>query len=181
MGRPAIPFEKSKLQLAIDTCESTGHYTQRQALWQDVASAYAKAVGIESVSPVWVYLRVEENNLNVKTPKGKKGRQPGQVLSQLQGGKRVTRGEKFAKNETAMQFFDRLEKIIKKEQKGRFLPVLERAKNGSVKALVKLKCLDCANWQTTEVKNCQCLDCPLLIIRPYQKSISEENEVEVAD
>ncbi len=150
-------------------------FTKRQPLWEAVALAYASQKQLASVSPVWVYLRVEELGLKVKTPKGKKGRVAG---SSPVIGERTTRGEKFAKDNGAVAFFARMEGIIKKEQKGRFLPLLEKARGGSVKALVKLKCLDCANWQTNEVKHCQCLDCPLLIIRPYQTT---KEEVEDGD
>lgn len=175
MGRAAIPVDKIKLQAAIDSCELKETFSKRQPLWEAVALSYASVMQIESVSPVWVYLRVEELGLKVKTPKGKKGRAAGS--SPITGVVRTTRAEKFEASPVIVNAFDSLEKIIKKEQKGRFMPVFERAKKGSVKALVKLKCLDCANYQTTEVKLCPCTDCPLYSIRPYQTSILKE-EVE---
>lgn len=181
MGRQAIPVDKVKLQGAIESCEFKRQYTQRQNLFVDVAAAYALAMGLESVSPAWVYLRIEELGLEVKTPKGKKGRVAGSPA--INGGSvRIPRGQKFAADSNAVAHFERLEKVVKQVQKGRFMPVFEKAKAGSVKALVKLNCLYCANWQTNEVKNCQCMDCPLLVIRPYQNSNNEseaEDEVEV--
>ena len=34
---------------------------------------------------------------------------------------------------------------------------------------IKAKCLDCMNWQATEVKRCTCVACPLYEVRPYVK------------
>ena len=34
---------------------------------------------------------------------------------------------------------------------------------------IRCKCLDCACWQTEEVKNCETITCPLWKLRPYQK------------
>lgn len=169
MSRPSIPVDKNRLAAAIATCEAKTQYTTRQQLWQDVALAYG------SVSPAWVYLRAEELKLPVKTPKGKKGRQKG---DKVVTGVKTTRSEKFAKNNTILKAFDSLEKEVKQEQKGRFLPIFQRVKAGSMKAAVKLKCLDCTCYQTTEIKYCPCVACPLYAYRPYQDSLLETEESE---
>ena len=46
--------------------------------------------------------------------------------------------------------------------------VWDRAiKKRSLAAAVKSKCLDCSCWQSVEIKNCQCVACPLFEVRPY--------------
>jgi hypothetical protein len=49
------------------------------------------------------------------------------------------------------------------------LPVIDQCEKGSLKAMVKLMCLDCSNWVKTEVRDCVISWCPLFPIRPFQK------------
>jgi hypothetical protein len=47
--------------------------------------------------------------------------------------------------------------------------VIQLRDNPSSRRLaIKLKCLDCSNYQQGEVRGCQCFDCPLYIFRPYK-------------
>lgn len=39
----------------------------------------------------------------------------------------------------------------------------------SLKALIKLKCLDCACYDYTEAQRCTCYKCPLYKVRPGSK------------
>jgi hypothetical protein len=52
---------------------------------------------------------------------------------------------------------------------------VSRAKGGSLKAAIKLKCLECCNGERTEIKDCQCGSginpCPLYPFRPFQGKI----------
>lgn len=166
MARPAIVVDENKLRQIIGDCETKKQYTTRNELWQDVAAVYG-------ASPAWVYLRVEELGIPVKTPKGRKGRQKGEKVAT---GVKIPRSVKFEKNQEIVKSFGLLEQTIKQEQKGRFLPIFQRVKAGSMKAAVKLKCLDCSNFQPIEIKNCPCTDCPLYAFRPYQKVLTGEDD-----
>jgi hypothetical protein len=44
----------------------------------------------------------------------------------------------------------------------------ERARKGSLRALVSLKCADCSCWQREEIRPCQVTACPLHPVRPYR-------------
>jgi hypothetical protein len=166
MPRPAIEVNEAKLKQLIGDCESKKQYTTRSELWQDVALAYG-------ASPAWVYQVVERLNIEVKTPKGKKGRQKG---TKVASGVKVSRGVKFERSPIIKHSLLQIEAVIKQEQKGRFMPIFERMKAGSMKAAVTLKCLDCSSFQTLEIKHCPCENCPLHPFRPYQGSLSEEGE-----
>ena len=48
------------------------------------------------------------------------------------------------------------------------LPIIAQAEQGSLPALIKLKCLDCVCWNRKEVRDCVVIECPLFPIRPYQ-------------
>ena len=43
-----------------------------------------------------------------------------------------------------------------------------KARKGKVGSLIALKCLDCCNWQKTEVAACPVTTCPLYPLRPYR-------------
>lgn len=46
----------------------------------------------------------------------------------------------------------------------------------SLAAIVKAKCLDCTNWQRTEITLCPCYSCPMWLRRPYQSKLSAPNQ-----
>jgi hypothetical protein len=48
------------------------------------------------------------------------------------------------------------------------LPLIGRAEKGSLAAAVKVKCLQCAAWQTREIRDCTVTGCALYPHRPYQ-------------
>ena len=41
---------------------------------------------------------------------------------------------------------------------------------------LKAKCLDCACYQTEEIKNCQSVTCPLWRVRPYQNGQASQTQ-----
>jgi len=53
---------------------------------------------------------------------------------------------------------------------GAYRRLWDKAMTGrSLRAAVKSKCLDCMGWQSTEVRLCTCVACPLFPYRPGQK------------
>lgn len=51
---------------------------------------------------------------------------------------------------------------------GAYRAVWDKAiKDRSLRAAVKAKCLDCCNWDKSEIKDCLCPACPLFEVRPY--------------
>ncbi len=161
MGRPSLQVDQNTLTTIIEDCEKNKTYSNRSELFADVAIKYSAQTQIV-ISPSVVYLRVNEFNIPLKTPKGKKGK------TIIPKGERVKRGTKFALDSDAQRTFALLKKEIIAESGGRFLPVLKKAEQGSIKAILKLMCLTCANYQTNEIKFCQVFQCPLHPIRAYK-------------
>jgi hypothetical protein len=58
----------------------------------------------------------------------------------------------------------------------RFLPLVAQAEKGSLRAAIKLKCLDCSNYQPSEIKECVITVCSLFPHRPYQRSLEEVDD-----
>lgn len=51
------------------------------------------------------------------------------------------------------------------------LDPIEKAKRNpaSLRAAINAKCWDCTCGQRTEIQNCNCYNCPLWNVRPYQR------------
>src|SRR4051794_21514333 len=52
----------------------------------------------------------------------------------------------------------------------------EKARTGNVRALIALKCADCAGLQREEIRLCTVTACPLHPLRPYKSTESEQAE-----
>lgn len=150
MKRP-VQVDRGKLTRSIVEAEKEGPLPKQGDLWKKVAEIY----GDPKVTASVVYLRVKEWNLAVKTTAAKKGRR----LSG--GGKRRPRAEK-------MKAFSSNFLKMKKETPPRFIPLVVLSEQGSMRAALKLKCLDCMGFQTVEIKRCPVSGCSLYPYRPYQ-------------
>ena len=172
MPRPTIQINKDSFTAIIADLETKKTYRNHSELFKDVSSVYNdkhQQDGI-TLTPAIVYLRVKEWAVALKTQKGKKGRQKGEQLNTagVTSVVRLPRGEKFASSDLARQSIGKLRQEVKREQKGRFLPLVNRLEKGSMKAAVALKCIDCCAGSTTDIKHCPCTSCSLYLFRPYQ-------------
>ena len=50
----------------------------------------------------------------------------------------------------------------------RFHAKVRKAKKGSLRGAIDAKCLECSSFDTREVKECPCRNCPLWDFRPYK-------------
>jgi hypothetical protein len=175
VARTKINIDKALLVKTIETCENGKNYTTQSELFNDVAQMYNNECGsLPKINAQLVYLRVPEFGIVLKTPKGKRGRAAGCRPVALNGTK-VTRAEKIEANPEAKKVLDSIRREIKITTKSsHFLALVDKLESGSLTAAIKLKCLDCTNFQKDEVRNCECYSCPLHIIRPYQKNKQEE-------
>jgi ribosomal protein L44E len=162
MGRRTILVDKIKLQNIINRLEEEQEFTTQGQLCEAAAEKYTAQEGIKITSSV-VYLRIKEFGIEIKTKSGKRGRGglPNRGNNEI---KRISRKEKFQANPTIQIALAKINKATPE----RFRPMAERIRKGSMKAALQLKCLDCSDYSTTEVKRCGCNDCPLWVFRPYQ-------------
>jgi hypothetical protein len=59
----------------------------------------------------------------------------------------------------------------------RFRDVYLRATQGKSKATaMRVYCIECSGWSTSEVKRCVVLHCPMWAVRPYQPGEGEAPE-----
>lgn len=160
MGRVKIEIDKTIFLSKIKELEATQSFTNISGLCTAFENTeWAIKNGV--TGPV-CRSRLKEFNLldKINTKPGKRGRQPGQVLSdshkqKLQAGREKSVDESYLK---------RMKKIVPT----RFHNVVEKAAKANKASLLKLKCLSCSDYQTNEIKHCTVIDCPLHSFRPYK-------------
>lgn len=186
MARTKIQIDETWLRKVIKECEESKVYTARSALFQDVANKYNQNLPIiglpATINAQLVYLRVNELGIDLATPKGKRGRSAGFRPT----GVKVSRSAKIASNEQAKKSLDAIRKDLNrgmlrnpKEKPGAvYLPLVDKMEQGSLRAAIKMMCLQCTNFQKEEIKHCECVGCALYHIRPYQNNEKSELDTE---
>lgn len=148
MPRTSVTVDRERLIKAIEQAESKGPLKNLSVLWEDASVAYNDP----KVTPSVVYLRAREWALPVKTQPGKRGRA---------GATPATSREKGARIE--LPTFDMLRKEYPEHKR-----TIDKAERGSLKAAIKLKCIDCSNNQKQEIKECMVKGCSLYPFRPWR-------------
>jgi hypothetical protein len=130
-----------------------------------------------SQTPSVVALRIKEWNIEPLTPKGRCGVVAGTRI----GGKRdpESRGRNKAKRlaqPKAIEIFDVLEKMAPT----RFLRTIEKAREGSIKSAIKIKCVECVGFEdmSNRIRECNTTSCALWLHRPYQSATVDGAEIE---
>jgi hypothetical protein len=175
MGRKTIEINLDLLKKTIEEVEAAGPLANLSALYKQVSDAMLTK-GETAINPQLVRLRIEALRIPVKTLKGRKGRAPGQKVDL---GSIPNRSGRQMRAEVRSALLA----VGPSNQKGqisrlRYTKILNRASKGSLKARLTLKCLECANFQQEEVRNCGGVDCVLYDIRPFKtaKEKVEKNE-----
>jgi hypothetical protein len=125
-------------------------------MWAALANtSWAKSLTPRPLTAQVAMLRAKELGIMPKTKAGKRG--GGLAGSTVVKQPRKVKLAKFAKEFAQMN-------VLYGEAKH----LVEAAQGGSLKAAVKLKCLECSGFQRVEVKECACTVCPLYPFRPFQ-------------
>lgn len=157
-GRKPIEIDKAEFQAVVTELEGRKVFPNRTELWEAVAdTAWANTRIPRPLTAQVALLKAEELGIEIKTVKGKKGKSKGCGPVSSGGRKKKV----FS--------VDNLRKGIPLEERSSLEKTLNRAANGSLKARVKLMCMDCTNWQKKEVAICENTACPLHDVRPYKR------------
>lgn len=162
MARKAIEVNETELQKAINEVERSqpnGKFANRSLLWKAIEdSQWAKTRNPRPLTGQVAMIIAKKGNLKIATPVGLRGRQ--------KGAGPVVRGER--KKRTIP--LEVLTKAVPKE----FHKVVAKVAAGSMKAAIKLKCLDCTCFQPTEIRECAIKECSLWAFRPYKNKVQTE-------
>lgn len=170
MGRTKVDVDENKIKDIVVRLESSGPLKNRSVLYKAVADEYNKS-SEDDISHSIAMLRIQDlmaNGLTIKTPKGKKGRQPGQAVSV----NRTSRAEKMDKtNIKAVRAEMKSLASLSPSPDKTFNTLnnkVKRLEEGSMKAAITLMCIDCTQNDRVSIKECACTQCPLFSFRPYQ-------------
>lgn len=186
MARTAVKVDRVKLVAAINEVEKNGPCLTRSRLYDRVTREYNSSVSDFSleITPSIVMLRIKEFNLTVKTPVGQRGRQSGVKMTDehkallAAGRKNRVKGGRKAKFEKNPEIKAALVDLKEKTPES-YVSLVEKIAAGSMRAAVRLNCLQCSNYQRIEIKECNCTGCPMFAFRPYQNSVDEAEPEEI--
>lgn len=161
MGRKAIQIDKVDLERELIAAESSQTFPNHNQLFKFLGDKF-------NCASIIVRNRILDYGLDIKTPKGKKGRQAGSVL----GSTPRTRKGKASDYKLALEMVfnrDGMEARVNKAAKG------------SLKSAVALKCFECAGFSKKEVRLCTCVGCPLFAYRPWvdKQTLTEEGREKI--
>lgn len=180
MARIKLEIDATTFQQVVNDLEGKQTFRNPSYLWKAVeASEWAKGLSPRPLTAAVAYQRAKELNIVCKTTPGKRG--PGVLTdahkASMQAG-RTGRKPRASKMANYPQTF----KLLRQDVPVRFLPLVDAAETGSLRAALKLNCLRCVGYSTPEVRKCSCLDCPWYPHRPYQGTATEgEADPEVAE
>ena len=60
--------------------------------------------------------------------------------------------------------------VLKEATPPRWHHLVDKAEQGSVKAMIRLACGDCVAWELKEARECELLACPLHAVNPWRRS-----------
>jgi hypothetical protein len=149
MGRKAIFVPDSDIQAAINLAENGEGLKNLSILCSKVAEQL-------KVSPQWVYLKITKNSFKMLTQKGKK---VGETVSRSESPK--------TEKKISLTVLDSLNSSMSAKNREKYKNTIIKAASGSLKAVVKLKCLDCSSYQQEEIRNCTITGCSLYSVKPY--------------
>ena len=181
MARVTIQANQEILKASIEEAEKDGPLSNLSVLWKATEIIYRRKMveiggNCDKITPAVIMLRTLDFKIPYKTIAGKKGRQIGSGPILSSDGQRpihVPRSEKMKEFDTFAKM--RISLPVK------YHNLVNLAEKGSLKAAIKLKCLDCSCYQPTEIKYCTITGCSLFPHRPFKNSgqniTSNEEEV----
>lgn len=163
-GKAAV-VDSKLLQQCIILVEADGLPPNRGELFKKVAEKYAADPRGAAIPFNTLQQIANKSNLTIETPKGKVGRQAGEGFPAI---KRVKKADKFAADPVIVESIKAVIGRIPLKMQERHANTIEKFKQGSRTAAVKLNCLECSNWQGGEVRLCVINSCAMYPFRPYQ-------------
>ena len=160
-GRKPIQVTSVQLQEAIRELERSqpdGKFPNRSALWTALEnSEWAKSREPRPLTGQVAMILAKHSGLEIQTPLGKRGREKGCGPVGNPGARRKKRMPEDARIALTV--------VTPKTLQG----TLAKAINGSLKAAVKLHCLECSGGSKKEVALCGIKRCSLWAFRPYKR------------
>jgi hypothetical protein len=157
MLRIETRLDPAELQAAVSALEAVGSFPSRSALWQALAQTdWARQWGLSAGA---LQRRASRLPIVIRTPDARKTSREPSATSNLANSTGKGHLAKFPRTPLP---------VLRADVPARFHRLVDRVENGSLRAALDLKCLECSAWQPVEVRLCPIEACPLHHRRPYQ-------------
>jgi len=164
----AIPIDIERFKKEIELAESTQTFANQTALFEYIANTtWGKTAYKKPLTAAVLYLRYKQEALIIKTPKGKRGRAVGATIN------RKARKDKLASNP---KFKENI-KLLKRDNPTA-IKTIDRLAGGSLKAAIRVNCLNCSGGDKKLAKTCAVINCAMYLFNPFLKVGDESNEEE---
>jgi hypothetical protein len=166
-GRKSIEVDPIQFQAIVAQLESTNTFANRSQLWNAVAATdWATTISLSAQSAMQ---KADKLAITVNTPKGKRGRQKGDAPVAIKGPRKP--------RDIHPAVLQDLINGIPSECRDGLEKTIIKASKGSLKASIKLKCMDCVGYVRGEVKMCEMTACPNWSVRPYKDKENDQRIV----
>lgn len=180
-GKKTIEFDQALLTQILNTLEEEQTFSNLNILYEAALKKYCFAGGLNStrLTTALINLRVQKWQLTLKTKPGKRGRKAsGDGTTKV-----VTVTRKIPVDKDLLAplraeikkngYSTKTERESVKHWKN--VKLVDGIAAGSIKAAVKLNCLQCMNFDKAEVRSCDNNTCAFWAIRPYKKELIQLN------
>lgn len=171
-----LNINKETFQSIVNQLESTQTFQNPSYLWKAVASTeWAKNLEPRPLTASVAYLRAKEFGIIINTKAGKRGgTMTKERVAKMQSGRKGHRPRSIK-----MTVFTSTFSEMRTTYPSAFLPLINRAEKGSLKAALNLKCLECCSFQRVEIRNCQCPGCALYPHRSGAAELSNLTKISI--
>jgi hypothetical protein len=160
-----LEVDRDELQRTVNELEGKQTFPHLSALWKAVeGTSWAKSYQPRPVTASIAAARAKELGVQYSTRPAK--RVLGVITEKQRAAMQAGRKNRKPRSEKMKAFasaFEEMRKLVPV----RFLPLVAQAEKGSLRAAMKLKCLECSSYLSSEVKQCPITNCSLFPQRPY--------------
>jgi len=158
--RKPIEYDKTAIQASIRELEKNGPLRNRSELWAALATRHS--VSVATIAK-WA------NGLEIQTPLGRRGGEGGDFGRSKGIKPRAAKTRKGMSEAAGLYILNNLPSYTTDQVRAKVNLLVNKAQAGSAKAALQLRCLDCVNYQTEEMRECgQENSCSLYHLRPYK-------------
>ena len=182
MAKTETPVDCPKLKKAVEQVESNGPLANQFLLFEQVCEVYNQSNPPRHITPSVVRSRILQKWSSIIPIKTQPGRRKGMTMSDahksaMRSGKRIPKAQKFARDPQIVASIA----MLRQRTPLRFQHYVDQVEQGSRRAADVLKCLNCSNYMTPEIRQCKILACSLYPFRPFQKPSKEDTVDESND
>lgn len=170
-----LEVNRAEFQNVVNDLESKQTFSSPTHLWNTVEETeWARNHKPRRLTVSICRQRARELGIVMKTVAGKRG--PGKMTPERKAAMLAARKNRKSSAEK-MKAFGQAFTALRRETPRHFLPLVDKAEKGSLRAALNLKCLECANYERKEIKECTLTGCSLFPHRPYQMRSDADTRV----